>query len=97
MGSPRPSGASTEAEDGLPFFSTVGMAPGSPAGLDAGQGTDGPGLSSPTNGAPSISAELSFSSFIEGAGRGFRAGRGHSPSGGSQQGRCDVRWGGRGL
>ena len=69
VGSPRPPGTSTEAEDGFPSFSPVGMAPGSPAGLDGVQGTDGPGLSFPTNGGPSISDELSLFSFIEDAGR----------------------------
>ena len=59
-GSPRPPGASTEAEDGFPSFSPVGMELVSPAGLGVVQGTDGLGPSFPTNGAPSISDELFF-------------------------------------
>ena len=80
-GSPRPPGASTEAEDGRLSFSLVGMEPVSPAGPDAVQGTDGLGPSSPTNGAPSISDKLSLLSLAEGAGGALGQDEGITPRG----------------
>ena len=49
------------------------------------------------SGAPSISDELSLLSLTESAGGPFVQDEGTPPPEGSQRGRCDVRWGGRGL